>query len=229
MEQGGSAAVRPARVHQLDAKPFRVRPMIDLASMSLDDGVPIEAVADYLDRLSHASRRDACALLGRKHQRGLYRKALAAPKITMSHFVPDERKPLQSVRHYGKNTLPLPGKHRYFEKRFCRPEDREEELYGYNEAPSRSYVGPGYFVAISTDGKPEWQARGPIVVDYFQVPSTAVASGWPKVIPNNKGLQVIVYNKTRDFMRKVSEHLSIGAAFKGEKALDHYFVLVREE
>jgi len=203
--------------------------MIDFASMCLDDGVPIEAVADYLDRLSHSARRDACALLGRKHQRGLYRKALASPKVTMNHFVPEDREPLVSVRHYGKNTLPLPRKHQFFEKRFCRPQDRESELYGYNEAPSRRYLGPGYFVAVSTDGRPEWQARGPIVVDYFQVPSSAVVSGWPKVVSNSKGLQVFVYNKTRDYMRKVSGHVSIGAAFKGEKALDHYFVLVREE
>ena len=29
-------------------------------------------------------------------------------------------------------------------------------------------------------------------------------------------------------MRKVSDRVSIGAAYKVEKALDHYFVLVRE-
>jgi hypothetical protein len=68
-----------------------------------------------------------------------------------------------------------------------------------------------------------------VVIDYWQVPDTAVVDGWPRVVPNNHGLQVLVYNKTRDFMRRVSAHLSIGAAYKGEKALDHYFVLVRHE
>ena len=33
----------------------------------------------------------------------------------------------------------------------------------------------------------------------------------------DKGLQVLVYHKTRDFMRKVSAHVSIGAAYKKEK------------
>ena len=32
-----------------------------------------------------------------------------------------------------------------------------------------------------------------------------------------------------DFMRRVSQHVSIGAAYKGEKKLDHYFVLVRQD
>jgi len=88
--------------------------------------------------------------------------------------------------------------------------------------------GPGYFVAVPTASNPEWRSRGAIVVDYFQVPDGAVASGWPRVVPNTKGLQRFVYDRTRDFMRRVSKHVTIGAAFKVEKALDHYFVLVRE-
>ena len=83
-------------------------------------------------------------------------------------------------------------------------------------------------MAIPTAGHEGWPERGPIVVDYFQVPQEAVVEGWPKVVENNVGLQVLVYNKTRDFMRKVSDRVSIGAAYKVEKALDHDFVLVRE-
>ena len=30
-------------------------------------------------------------------------------------------------------------------------------------------------------------------------------------------------------MRRVSQHVSIGAAYKGEKPLDHYFTLCRED
>ncbi len=202
--------------------------MIDLASMSVDDGVPIAAVAEYLDRLSDASRRDEVATLGRKQQRGLWRKALAAPPIDLPHFVPADVDPLVPVTHFGKNTLPLPGKHKFFQKRFCRPSSGEGRLFGYNEAPSKGYVGPGYFVAVPTAGTPAWTERGPIVIDYFQVPDAPVVPGWPRVVPNTTGLQVLVYNKTRDFMRKVSEHVSIGHAHKAEKSLDHYFVLVRQ-
>ena len=90
-------------------------------------------------------------------------------------------------------------------------------------------VGPGYFVAMPS-GTPEWAARGAVVVDYFQVPedTAALPEHWPEVVPNSKGLSRFVYNGTRDFMRRVSKHVSIGAAYKGEKSLDHYFVLVRD-
>ena len=56
-----------------------------------------------------------------------------------------------------------------------------------------------------------------------------MASGWPRVRSNREGLQRLVYYGTRDFMRRVSQHVSIGAAYKGEKPLDHYFTLCRED
>jgi hypothetical protein len=30
-------------------------------------------------------------------------------------------------------------------------------------------------------------------------------------------------------MRRVSAHVTVGAAYKGEKSLDHYFMLCRED
>lgn len=66
-----------------------------------------------------------------------------------------------------------------------------------------------------------------MVVDYFQVPDGAVADGWPRVVANDWRLRRFVYDQTRDFMRRVSRHVSIGAAFKRERPLDHYFVLCR--
>jgi hypothetical protein len=39
---------------------------------------------------------------------------------------------------------------------------------------------------------------------------------------------MFVYNNTRDFMRRVSQHVSIGTAYKGDKALGAWFVLCRE-
>ena len=83
-------------------------------------------------------------------------------------------------------------------------------------------------MAVSTAGRPEWEARGAIVIDYFQIPDGPVPAGWPPVIPNSQGLQRFVYHHTRDFMRRVSTHVTIGAAFKEEKSLDHYFILCRQ-
>ena len=56
---------------------------------------------------------------------------------------------------------------------------------------------------------------------------------WPApaiIKPNSSGLQVLVYHKTRDYMRRVSSHVSIGAAYKGEsdKEMGAYFVLCRD-
>ena len=84
------------------------------------------------------------------------------------------------------------------------------------------------FVARSTEGVVSWEERGAVVVDYFEVPDGPVAEDWPKVKPNSSGLQFFVYHRTRDFLRKVSTHVSIGAAYKVESALDHYFMLCRE-
>src|SRR5262249_50745644 len=114
-----------------------------------------------------------------------------------------------------------------FQKRFCRP-DNGDKLFGYNEGPTRRLIGPGYFVATTTDQHPQWAQHGGVVIDYHQIPESDVAAGWPPVIPNSQGLQRFVFYQTRDFIRRVSTHVSIGAAFKRDKPLDHYFVLCRQ-
>jgi hypothetical protein len=201
---------------------------VDLKALLANDSTTLVAISDALDAASPSDRLEAVHSLNRSEQRILYRKAASARGLTMSDFVPEGRAPLEQVRHFGRNTLPMPKKLQLFEKRFCRPESGNDRLFGYNQSPFIGTVGPGFFVAIKTAGNPAWEQRGAIVVDYFQVPDGPVAKGWPKVIPNTQGLQKFVYHKTRDFMRRVSTHVSIGAAFKVEKALDHYFVLVRE-
>jgi hypothetical protein len=189
----------------------------------------IDEIAAWLDRATADGRVEAAFSLDRAGQRTLFRRAGIATPFTLDHFVPRDVADVRPVHHKGKNTLPLPAKHRFFEKRFSRPNDGSERLFGYNESPSKKLVGPGFFVTVYTRGQPAWTERGPIVVDYFQVPDGQLPSGWPSVVPNSKGLQRFVYKGTRDFMRRVSAHVSIGAAYKGEKALDHYFVLVRQD
>jgi len=197
-----------------------------------DEKISIAQIAEHLDALSHDERLAQTRALGRAAQRKLWNRATASG-IELSHFVPASAAARQPVIHYGRNTLPVPGPFRLFEKRFCRPEasvaNAGEKLFGYNEGITRGVIGPGFFVAHPTAGNKAWEARGSIVVDYFDVPEGAVADGWPKVIPNSQGLQRLVYFHTRDFMRKVSQHVSIGSAHNEEKPLDHYFTLVRED
>jgi hypothetical protein len=189
----------------------------------------IDVISDWLDRASVEARLEATRSLSRAAQRRLFEKAAKRPAMTFADLVPDSVGEREEVIHQGWNTLPLPPPLRRFEKRFCRPEERSDMLFGYNEGLTRGLIGPGYFVAVSTEGKVTWEERGGIAVDYFRVPDSEVVEGWPRVKPNSKGLQVLVYHRTRDFMRSVSAHVSIGAAYKDQKPLDHYFMLCRQD
>ena len=191
----------------------------------------IEAIAAHLDALVADQRWHQVSELGRDRQRTLFDKAAQARPIDFAHFVGTARA-REEVIHDGINTLPLPARLRRFQKRFCLPPGQTasetKRLAGYNEGPTRNIVGPGYFVAIATADRPAWAARGAVVIDYFQVPaSTEVAASWPPIVDNSWRLQRFVYHQTRDFMRRVSRHVSVGAAFKRERPLDHFFVLCR--
>lgn len=186
----------------------------------------IDEIGRYLDGLAADDRWTEVSALGRARQRMLYDKAAHARAIDFAHFVGDAPA-RREVIHDGVNTLPVLPAIRRFQKRFSRPTYETDRLFGYNEGPTRKVIGPGYFVAIPTAGRPAWSARGAVVVDYFQVPDGEVPTGWPRVVDNHWRLQRFVYQGTRDFMRRVSAHVSIGAAFKGERPLDHYFVLCR--
>lgn len=201
---------------------------MSLRDQILDPQSTLDSIAAHLDGLSPEARLADTRTLGRGDQRRLYQLAASASPLTLDDFVPPGRAPLSQVIHDGRNTLPLPASLRLFQKRFCRPAEGEGRLFGYNQSPFLRTIGPGFFVAIPTAGRPAWEARGAVVIDYFQVPDGAVAAGWPPVIPNTRGLQYFVYHRTRDFMRRVSTHVTIGAAFREESALDHYFILCRE-
>jgi hypothetical protein len=201
---------------------------VNLRERLQDEAADLAAIGAYLDGLPADERLAETRTLGRKEQRRLYALAAAARPLTLADFVPAGVGPRVEVIHDGRNTLPLPGGLKLFQKRFCRPESGEGRLFGYNQSPFVGTIGPGCFVTVLTAGNPEWEARGAVVVDYFQVPDGPVVEGWPEVVPNDKGLSVFVYNKTRDFMRRVSEHVTIGAAYKVENPLDHYFILCRQ-
>lgn len=192
----------------------------------MNPSVDVRTVGAFLDGLDEGQRWAAVGRLDRAHQRALYRKAVV-DSIDLTQLV-GEAEPRVEVIHDGLNTLPVPPSLRRFEKRFCRS-SVDGPLFGYNEGPLRRLIGPGYFVAKTTVDQPDWWSHGGVVVDYFEVPADAVVDGWPRVVPNGRGLQRFVYHQTRDFLRAVSAHVSIGAAFKRDRPLDHYFVLCRRD
>jgi hypothetical protein len=203
---------------------------VNLRDRIRDQATGIDDIAAYLDALGPAERLAEARSLDRGEQRRLYQRAERAAPLTLEDFVPAAVGPREQVIHDGRNTLPLPSALKLFQKRFARPPTAagSGRLFGYNQSPFLSTIGPGFFVAVPTAGRADWEARGAVVVDYFQVPDGPVPAAWPRVIPNTRGLQVFVYHRTRDFMRRVSAHVTIGAAYKVEKALDHYFVLCRQ-
>jgi len=185
----------------------------------------IEEIERHLDALAQPRRIEELHALGAREQKSLYEIAASAAPLDLSFFVPAGVPARREVVHFGKNSQPA---FRDFQKRWCRPQGRDDQLYGYNETFVRPLIGPGYFVAHATENGGR-DPRGAVVVDYFMVPEGPVADGWPPVRPNARGLQRFVYDKTRDYMRRVSTHCSIGIAYRLEKRVMGYFVLCRDE
>ncbi len=195
----------------------------ELAARLRESPVDTKAVRDCFDALDHPRRVTAARSLGRALQRRLYEAVDGFMPLRLEDMVPASRPDLSTVRHFGRNTLPV---FTLFEKRFCRPEGADPhepgELYGFNFQSLARITGPGYFVAV------EDPTRGEVRVDYNRVPSVQ-PEGWPVPVPNDRGLSRFVYGFMVDTVRRVSEHVSIGSAARNGRDLGSWFVLCREE
>jgi len=183
----------------------------------LEPKLDLPRLAEVLDGMGHEGRLHTVRGWGKARQAELFEAAKGGRPLTLEDYVPSNVPALTEVIHHGRNTLPL---FNDFQKRFCRPEDEEGVLYGYNEGTVRPVTGPGYYVAYAKDGE--------LVIDYRKTPKAKVAS-WPEILPNSKKLGFLVYEGMVDYMRALSQHVSIGRAEKGGKMMDAYFVLVRED
>jgi hypothetical protein len=183
-----------------------------LAAKSVD----MAALADYLDRLDPATRLREVRSLSTREQVKLFEAAAGARPISLAHFVPAGTPPLREVIHYGRNSLPA---NHFFEKRFCLADNDSGELWGYNEHRLRWLTGPGYFVLRGT-GQPE------LAIDYTALPPRKPAT-WPPILPNSVRLGRFIYYQTRDVVRAVSEHVTVGRDTRNGKPLDAWFVLCR--
>lgn len=192
----------------------------------------IADIATFLDGLDATTREAESLTLNGREQADLFERAGEGPVITLDHFVPSGVAPNVAVRHPGRNTIPVPRHFQLFAKVFARDEKDARLCNGYNDS-NAFFIRPGYFVAYETAGNAEWIRRGGVVVDYLRVPDGKVPAGWPRIVPNTLGLQRLVYFRTRDFMRRVSAHMSIGRAAeqrgKGDRELDFWFTLCRRD
>jgi hypothetical protein len=185
---------------------------------------PIEPtrVAEFLDGLSHDERVEAVRSAGRDEQRRLYAAADGFGPVKLVELVAPGVGAFETVRHYGKNTLPA---FSHFEKRFCRDPEADpanpKQLYGFNFQTMAPVTGPGYFVAV------EDAERDEVLVDYRRIPEVC-PEGWPALRGNEQGLSRFVYGFMVDTLRRVSEHVTIGSAARKGKDLGSWFMLTRE-
>jgi hypothetical protein len=184
------------------------------------DGVDLPGLALYLDSLDDETRAAATCRLRAGQQARLFEAAEGFLPLTLAHFVPRGTPPLEQVIHAGKNSLAM---FKRFEKRFCLPEPASPRLWGYNENPGSITwaTGPGYFVCYPIEA-------GQVLIDYTEVPP-GKPDAWPRILPNSAGLSRYIYNGTKDTMRGVSKHVSIGRAARAGAWMDNWFVLCRRE
>jgi hypothetical protein len=185
------------------------------------DRVDLDGLSAHLDALEHDARLDRVRALDRRSQAALFEAAKGYKTITLADFVPSSVGAMREVIHHGRNTLPA---FKLFQKRFCKPDADVDALWGYNEQAMRFATGPGYFVAHDWDD----EGKKGVVIDYHMVPPRH-PEGWPDIRPNSARLSRFVYFETRDVMRAVSKHVSIGRASRNDKWMDAWFVLCRED
>jgi hypothetical protein len=186
-------------------------------------GSTYASIREYLNGLDHATRLTAIrAVGGRKKQARLWTLAEDALRLTIEEMVPRSQGNLAPVIFHGKNSLPI---FTEFQKRFCRPgEDCDEDvLWGYNHQTMSALTGPGYFVAEDSDDD-----QGGVAINYYKTPPGKPDS-WPK-IPKRTGLVGhLVYGSMIDYLRPLSDHVSIGRAVRKGKITENYFILCREK
>ncbi len=194
----------------------------ELAARMRETPIRMKELAALLDAASHDERVTWVRSVGRAGQRRLWEGAAGFLPLALADLVPPARAAGETVRHFGKNTLPA---FTHFEKRFCRPEGEDPRrpavLYGFNFQALSWLTGPGYYVAHADPTLPE------VLVDYREVPPAA-PTGWPPLRRNEVGASRFVYGFMVDRLRRVSEHVTIGSAARNGRDLGSWFLLDRE-
>jgi hypothetical protein len=181
-----------------------------------------QRLGEALDRMDAKNRLFTVLSIERDEQRTLW-SLCEGQSLNAEHFVPSGIEAMKEVIHHGKNTLPA---HNFFQKRFARADDDSGDLYGFNHQTLAWLTGPGYFVAHSASDEPN--APSDYVIDYTRIPPKK-PEAWPALLVNEARLGRFVYAGTKDYMRRVSEHVSIGRAYRQGKPMNAWFILCRED
>jgi hypothetical protein len=201
----------------------RANPSEDLRCLIRDRPIEPERIRRFLDERSHQERVAAIRSLGSAELQSLYVGVDGFKPVTLETLVPATVPDFATVRHHGKNSLPV---FTHFEKRFCRPRRADRapatELYGFNFQTLAPLTGPGYFIARESEDRPE------VLIDYHSQPPDH-PQGWPPIRSNERGLSRLVYGFLCDTLRGVSEHVTVGSASRKGKDLGSWFALSRED
>jgi hypothetical protein len=188
----------------------------------LADTIDFDALESTLDAADHDTRVAATRRWNGKLQKKLFDQA-EGRSVTHEQVLPTDELG-QEVIHVGTNTLPA---FRAFEKRFCWVNGADGRyISGYNHQEGLGGLQmwattPGYYVAYDdTD-------NGEFVIDYRKMPDHK-ADSWPAIEKNSAKLGLLVYAGMVDRLRRVSDHVTIGRAYK-KKPMNAWFVLVRDD
>ena len=194
----------------------------ELGARLRESPVRMKEVAALLDGASHEERVRWVRSTRRAEQRRLYQAAEGFLPLSLLDLVPAPRADGETVRHFGRNTLPA---FTHFEKRFCRPAGEDPRaprvLHGFNFQSLAWLTGPGYYVAYADPSLPE------VLVDYREIPREA-PPGWPPLRRNEGVPSRFVYGFMVDRLRRVTEHVTIGSAARNGRELSSWFLLTRE-
>lgn len=200
--------------------------MSTLAELVRQNAKP-EAIAALLDGTDAVGRQEALAGLARSDFGPLFR-IVSGQHVDLAFYVPQGTAPGAFVRHLGLNSMPL---FRTVDKRFVRMPSGELSGYNHLENPIAStFSGPGYF-CVAERGAPSPDGRkgcDQLFIDYWRVPAQVPHDGWPAVTDNNGLPGSLVYGKMCDYMWRVSQHVSIGEAWRNGKSLNTWFIVSRE-
>jgi hypothetical protein len=194
----------------------------DIVGIASSTTINVDALGEAFDDASQEARVEAIRSFSKTIQANLF-EAAEGRDVPIEHMVPEGTGPLTEVIHEGQNTLPMFSS---FQKRFCKPSASEqpaerEMLWGYNHQAMRPFTGPGYFISY------EDEETGEFWIDYRDVPPER-PDAWPRIISNKARLGRVVYHGMVDRLRRVSQHCTIGRAFK-DGPTDNWFVLVRQD
>ena len=187
----------------------------------LEPTIDLKRLAELLDGLGHEGRVHTTCTWDKRKQAAIFEAAKGFHPIDLEAIVPSSVGALVTVSHYGHNSLPSPLSR--FIKHFTRIEG-SEALGGYNEQSMAPLTGPGYFTVTNGDG----EHVGEVVIDYTKVP-TSKPAGWPAIVGNDGFISGIVNGGMIDYVRGISTHVSIGAAFKNGTSRNEFFTLVRKD